>query len=91
MHPRGGFFDTLNSEGGETTWTNQPSQWKQVTSAIYKMPMWKEDTQFRDNWYPMISTKDEANELEDYIELTLSIRKKGDDILPNSHMKLGDN
>eukprot|EP00971_Amphidinium_carterae_P225472 4472265-Amphidinium_carterae.1 len=68
-------FDGRNAHFRErsvqTTWRNQPSQWKQLTSAFYKMPM-QEDTQFRDNRYPIVPTEDEADELEDNKELTMS-------------------
>eukprot|EP00971_Amphidinium_carterae_P351306 6492043-Amphidinium_carterae.1 len=36
----------------------------------------EEDTQLRDNRSPTVPTEDEADELEDYIELTVSIRKR---------------
>eukprot|EP00971_Amphidinium_carterae_P094156 1863565-Amphidinium_carterae.5 len=40
----------------------------------------EEDVQYIDNKYPIQPTEDEADELEDYNDLTLSIRKKRDEI-----------
>eukprot|EP00971_Amphidinium_carterae_P042383 832920-Amphidinium_carterae.3 len=37
-------------------------------------------TRYRNNKYPIQPTEDEADELEDYNDLTLSILKKGDEI-----------
>eukprot|EP00971_Amphidinium_carterae_P294218 5841918-Amphidinium_carterae.1 len=41
----------------------------------------EEDTQYRDNKYPIQPTEDEANEFEDYNEITMSIRKKREEII----------
>eukprot|EP00971_Amphidinium_carterae_P036684 721007-Amphidinium_carterae.1 len=35
----------------------------------------EEDAQYRDNTYPIQPTEDEADELENYNEITMSIRK----------------
>eukprot|EP00971_Amphidinium_carterae_P035959 706951-Amphidinium_carterae.3 len=41
----------------------------------------EEDIQYRDNKYPIQPTEDEADEFEDYNEITMSIRKKRDVII----------
>eukprot|EP00971_Amphidinium_carterae_P213106 4229765-Amphidinium_carterae.1 len=40
----------------------------------------EKDTQYRDNEYPIVPTEDEANEFEEYSELTMAIRKKIDEM-----------
>eukprot|EP00971_Amphidinium_carterae_P056764 1122204-Amphidinium_carterae.2 len=55
----------------KTTWMNQPSLEASDIRNIEDAYV-EEDTQFRDNRYPIIPTEDEADEREDYIVTTTS-------------------
>eukprot|EP00971_Amphidinium_carterae_P254639 5055132-Amphidinium_carterae.1 len=62
-----------------TTWTIQQSPLGRLTSAVSNMPV--ENAQYRDHKYPIQPTEDEADELEDYNEVMMSIKQKRDEIL----------
>eukprot|EP00971_Amphidinium_carterae_P099116 1959971-Amphidinium_carterae.1 len=58
-----------------TTWTNQSE------SPLPQDAYVVEDIQYRDHKYPIQPTEDEADELEDCNEITMSIRKKRNEIV----------